>query len=80
MLRTLPASRYWSHCIIFISAIIVLVILIKVIIKVYSTSTLIVEQNRIIRDEKVAEVWKKGIRKLTNNNKINNICPMQVFG
>ena len=32
-----------------------------------------------IRDEKVAEVWKKGIRKLTNNNKINNICPMQVF-
>ena len=32
------------------------------------------------RDEKVAEVWKKGIRKLTNNNKINNICPMQVFG
>ena len=33
----------------------------------------------MIRDEKVAEVWKKGIRKLTNNNKINNICPMQVF-
>ena len=65
---------------------IVLVILIKVIIKVYLTSTLfchlcrIVEQNHIIRDEKVAEVWKKGIRKLTNNNKINNICPMQVFG
>ena len=31
-----------------------------------------------IRDEQTAEVWKKGIRKLTNNNKINNICPMQV--
>jgi len=33
--------------------------------------------NIIAKDVQTAQAWKEGLRLLTNNNKINNICPMQ---
>ena len=31
----------------------------------------------VCKDASTAEIWKKGLRSLTNNVKINNICPMK---
>ena len=32
-------------------------------------------QNFIFKDTATADLWKAGIRKLTNNVKMNNVCP-----
>ena len=32
-------------------------------------------QNIVFKDKATAETWKQGIRKLTNNVKMNNVCP-----
>ena len=33
--------------------------------------------NIIFKDVATAQAWKRGLRLLTNNNKINNVCPME---